>query len=136
METWEGNVAGRIGLGVAIDYALAWGLGPIRRRVSLLADDLRARLAEIPGLRLRDLGIARCGIVSFEVAGRDAPAMRVALAREGINIETSSAAATRLDMTARGLDCLLRASVHYYNTEDEVARFGDAVATLCAEDAR
>ncbi len=131
-ETWEGNVAGKIGLGVAIDYALAWGLGPIRRRVTGLADALRARLAEIPGVSLRDLGIARCGIVSFEVEGRDPLAVRAALARAGFNIETSSAAATRLDMTARGLDCLVRASVHYYNTEDEVARFGDALAALAA----
>ncbi len=131
-ETWEGNVAGKIGLGVAIDYALGWGLGAIRSRVTALADALRARLAEIPGVALRDLGVARCGIVSFEVAGRDPLALRAALGRAGFNIETSSAAATRLDMAARGLDCLLRASVHYYNTEDEVARFAEAVAALAA----
>ncbi len=129
-ENWEGNVAGKIGLGVAIDYALGWGLDAIAARVRALAERLRAELAAIPGVRLRDLGRERCGIVSFEVAGLAPDAVRRALAEKRINVETSSAAATRLDMTARGLECLVRASVHYYNTDDEIARLCEAVASL------
>jgi len=37
---------------------------------------------------------------------------------------------TLLDARARQLPDLVRASVHYYNTEEEVARFAAAVATL------
>jgi selenocysteine lyase/cysteine desulfurase len=122
-ENWETYVAGKIGLGVAIDYALGWGLDAIRERVYGLAARLRARLAGLPGVTLRDLGVERCGIVSFTVDGADPTEVTQALAAERINVTTSSSASTRLDMEARGLDRVVRASVHYYNSEEEVDRF-------------
>lgn len=129
-ENWEGNVAGKLGLGVAIDYALNWGLQAIRDRIYTLADELRARLTEIPGVTVHDIGVERCGIVTFRVAGIGVADVAAALDARGINVSTSSAASTRLDMETRGLEQLVRASVHYYNSEDEVARFCAAVAAL------
>jgi selenocysteine lyase/cysteine desulfurase len=129
-ENWEGNVAGKLGLGVAIGYALDWGLEAIRDRIYALADDLRARLAGIPGVTVHDIGAERCGIVTFRVAGIGAADVAAALGVQGINVSTSSAASTRLDMATRGLDMLVRASVHYYNSEDEVERLCAAVAAL------
>jgi selenocysteine lyase/cysteine desulfurase len=41
----------------------------------------------------------------------------------GVNVSVSSAPSTRLDFEQRGLQHVLRASPHYYNTEDEVADF-------------
>jgi len=37
-ENWETNYATKIGLGVAVDYALSWGLDAINHRVTTLAD--------------------------------------------------------------------------------------------------
>src|SRR5438552_12507234 len=43
-ETWETNYAGKIGLGVAIDYALQWGMDTLWRRIKNLAYKLRTQL--------------------------------------------------------------------------------------------
>jgi cysteine desulfurase/selenocysteine lyase len=129
-ENWETNYATKIGLGVAIDYALDWGIDATWARVQSLAASLRAQLTAIPGVTLRDIGAKQCGIVTFTVAGRDPDAIQRALAAQAINATTTSAFGTRLDMEARGLTIMLRASVHYYNSEDEIARFCTAIAAL------
>jgi cysteine desulfurase/selenocysteine lyase len=126
-ENWESYVAGRLGLGAAADYALAIGLDAIWARVRSLAETLRHALGEIPGVTVRDLGRERCGIVTFTTEGVSAAELCQNLAAAKINVKTSSILSTRYDMTARGLDLLLRASVHYYNTEDEIARFCEVV---------
>ena len=41
----------------------------------------------------------------------------------------------RYDFEARGLDAVARASVHYYNTEDELARFVGALRASRARSA-
>jgi selenocysteine lyase/cysteine desulfurase len=129
-ENWESCVAGQLGLGVATDYAQAWGLDAIAERVGLLAEGLRHGLAEIPGVAVRDLGRRRSGIVSFTVEGIAAGEVERRLRAQAINVATSSPASTLLDARARALPDLVRASVHYYNSEAEVARFLAAVAGL------
>lgn len=119
-ETFEGHVGGRIGLGVAVDYALSIGLDHIRRRVFALADRLRAGLAAMPGVTVCDTGEVRCGIVTFTVDGASPDTVKQALAAERINVSTSTAATALLDFSGRGLDAVVRAGVHYYNTEDEL----------------
>jgi selenocysteine lyase/cysteine desulfurase len=129
-ENWERNVAALLGLGAAADYALGWGLADIAARVETLADDLRRRLADIPGVSIRDRGRRRCGIVSFTIEGKPARGIAAALRQQRINTHPSGPASTLLDARARQLPDLVRASVHYYNTEEEVARFVAAVAAL------
>lgn len=121
-ENWETNYAGKVGLGAALDYALGWGLEEIRDRVYYLAEDLRSRLSGLPGVRVRDLGAERCGIVTFTVEGTTAEEVSHRLRERGINTSVSAPNSTLLDMQERGLDALVRASVHYYNTEEEVDR--------------
>ncbi len=129
-ENWETNYAGKIGLGVAIDYALGWGLDAIWARVSQLARTLRERLHDVSGVTLRDLGTQQCGIVTFTVNGRDPQDIRRALAMERINVSVSLAEYARLDMAARGLPSVVRASLHYYNTDDEIEHLCAAVTRL------
>jgi len=129
-ENWETYYAGKIALGVAVDYALAWGLPAIRARVYMLAGQLRERLAARPGVTLRDKGAERCGIVTFTVEGCAAALIKQVLRSEAINVSVSSYAGTRLDMEDRKLPGVVRASLHYYNSEEEIERFCAALEPL------
>ena len=129
-ENWEANYAGKIGLAMAIDYALEWKLETIWTRVSSLATSLRSRLNDLPGVTVRDLGAVQCGIVSCTVEGKEPHDVRQALWARKINVWVSEPSSTRLDTEARGLSGLLRASVHYYNSEEEVERFCEALAAI------
>ena len=127
-ETWEASHALQLGLGRAIDYALEIGLEGAWRRISRLALGLRERLGALPGVQLHDLGETRCGIVSFSIAGAPPEQVKAELAQRGIHVELSFVEDTRLDLETRGLTSFLRASVHYYNTEEEIDRPVGAVA--------
>jgi cysteine desulfurase / selenocysteine lyase len=129
-ENWETNYAAKIGLGVAVDYALDWGLENIEHRVTELAGYLRQRLQGIEGVDLHDQGRRQCGIVTFTVRGFAAREVGERLSQRGINVSVSIADYARLDLPARGLTDLVRASVHYYNTEDEIDRLLDVLSTM------
>jgi len=124
-ETWESNVAGHIGLGAAVEYALAWDIDDIEERVTRLAERLRAMLAERPGVRLHDQGARKCGIVTFTVDGVPAEEIQQKLAAAGVNTSVSLVSHALNDLTRRGLGDLVRASVHYYNTDEELALLCD-----------
>jgi len=129
-ESFECSVAARIGLGVAIDYAMQWGLDVIWRRVRDLAYALRTQLSPIPGVIVHDRGITQCGIVTFTFEGKDPAIIKQILARQRINVTVSERRSTLLDMDERGLTSLVRASVHYYNSEEEVEHFCQAIEML------
>ncbi len=131
-ENWENYVAGKIGLGVAVDYALDIGLEPIARRVQGLASDLRARMAALRGVSVRDLGAEKSGIISFSVGGVPPDEVKEKMAAAGINISTSSAHSTMQDMHRRGISLMNRMGLHYYNTEAELDRFMDCLGSIAA----
>jgi selenocysteine lyase/cysteine desulfurase len=129
-ENWETYVAGKIGLGVAADYALALGIDRIWPRARSLAAELRKRLAELPSVTVLDRGEVLGAIVTFSVAGRRVADVQAALAAQSINVSTTTASSARLDLDARGIEELVRASVHYYNTAEELDRLVGCVAGL------
>ena len=127
-ENWESFTAGRIGLMNAVRYARAIGLENIELRVTLLASALRFALSSIPGITLQDQGAQKCGIVTFTRHCEDAEAIRTRLHTANINVSTTNRSSALLDFDARGLTSIVRASVHYYNTEAEIGRFVDVLA--------
>jgi len=131
-ETWENNYAARLGLGVALDYAQAIGIEGIAARCRMLAGRLRSGLGGIPGVMIHDLGPQPAAIVTFSVPGFEADAVQTHLARARINVSTSSPSSTLLDARRRELPAIVRASPHYYNTEDETDRLTRAIRKLAA----
>ena len=129
-ENWEFNYAAVIGLGVAVDYALGWGLEAIEDRVVKLAHHLRLRLDEELGLPVYDLGRRRCGIVTTALPGTEAAEVRRRLNAQGINTSHSTPGSTRIDAEKRRLPDLLRLSVHYYNSEEEIDRLIQALREI------
>jgi len=129
-ECWEHDVAARLGLGAAAEEAVAIGLDRAYARTQALADSLRSQLSALPRATVHDKGAEKCGIVTFTVDGMDAAAVRAALWEARINTWITHNDMTRLDMDERALTVMVRASVHYYNTEDEVSRFCRAVSAL------
>ncbi len=131
-ENWEFNYAAVIGLGVAVDYALSWGLPAIEKRVGDLAESLRSQAAEIAGVKVHDLGVKRCGICSLSSNSMSSQEIKAQMSARGINTSVSPQTSTLLDTRKRDLPPVLRASVHYYNTEEEVERFIAALAEIAA----
>lgn len=127
-ENWERFVAGQIGLGAAVKYARSVSLPAIEARVTELGAALRAALGDVPGVSVQDLGTRKCGIVTFTKDGVTPQDITAKLSAHGMNISVSNRTSAQLDLGPRGLDHLARASVHYYNTEDEITRFVEAVA--------
>lgn len=122
-ENWETYYAGKIGLGTAIDYALGWGIDSTWERIKHLAEQLREGLRDLEFVTIRDLGKERCGIVTFTVRDTDSAEIKAKLAENNINVSISLKEYSRIELAKRGIENLVRASVHYYNTVDEIERF-------------
>ena len=129
-ENWESNFAGIYGLKKAVDYINAIGMEPIWQRVAHLGKELRQALGAVDKVIVHDIGAVQGGIVTFSMAGYTAVEVKAKMAEKAINISWLATPNARLDMEARGIPELARASVHYYNSEEEIARFVAEIGRL------
>lgn len=125
-ENWERNVAALIGLGVAVDYALDIGIDNIEKRVSHLARTLHDELQKMSNVVVQERSIELSGITTFSRTDQDADSTRQQLMQAGINTSISRQSNAQLDLGKQQLD-VNRASIHYYNTEEEIERFIDVL---------
>jgi cysteine desulfurase/selenocysteine lyase len=116
------NYVGMVGLEASARYLLEHGLQNIRRRIIVLADQLRDGLAEIPGVTL--YGPAeqerRTSIVSFTVAGHNPKQIVERMEMRGIVL------AERESLDKK----MVRASPHLFNTEDDIQTVIRAIRDL------
>jgi cysteine desulfurase / selenocysteine lyase len=124
-EISECNVAAKLGLTYAIQNTLDIGMENIWQRIQHLGQILRTTLSMMDHIQVQDLGKVKCGIVTFTVDmdGIDLFQLCGALRRRNVNTSVSVRDHTLIDMTARNLDHMIRASIHYFNTEDDIQTF-------------
>ena len=122
-ENWESSYANILGLKVAIDYANSLGMDRVWNRIQELGRSLREKLLSIPGVAIHDSGKVKGGIVSFSVAGVGATEVKAYMKKHGVNVSWMDQPSARLELEAKGIPELVRASVHYYNTHSEIEQF-------------
>ncbi|MFJ3669694.1 FAD-dependent oxidoreductase [Streptomyces sp. NPDC090106] len=119
-ETWESSHALRLGLGTALEETLGLGVERIRDHVTALAATLRTALPDVPGVRLADPAAAASGIVTFLRDDEDPRETVRDLRALGFRLTTVPASHGQWDLGSRGLERVVRASLHVYNSADDV----------------
>lgn len=129
-ENWEQYFAGKAALGTAIEYALSYGIKSIQSRIYQLAEKLRKKLSDVEGLRVTDEGVEKCGIVTLTATQMPPSEIMRHLREHRINVSTSKGSGNLVSFQSRGLTEVVRASVHYYNTEQEIDYFIETLRTI------
>jgi len=121
------SIADVVGMGAAADYLVAVGREQIAARESELAAHAAARLAEIPGLALVG-GKRSAPIFAFNLPGIHPHDVATIVDREGVAIRSGHHCAEPLHRRF-GLDASARASLAFYNTEEEIDLLAAALLT-------
>ena len=116
------NIAGFIGLGVAVDYLQAIGMAHIEAREGELLAHATEELLKIDGLRIFGRAPGKAAVISFLIAGAHAHDLATLLDLEGVAIRSGQHCAHPL-LQSYGVAATCRASLAFYNTHDEVERF-------------
>ena len=129
---FEAPIAAQLGLGVAVEHTLGLGLEAVAGRVGPQGEALRRGLAAVDGVEIHDGGVRRSGIVTFTATGVAPELVAERASAAGINVSVSTSPWALLDMTAPRPTSVVRASPHYYNTDTELDRLVDVVASVSA----
>jgi cysteine desulfurase/selenocysteine lyase len=113
------NIAGVIGLGAAIDYVTALGIGAIAAHEDELLRHGTELLQAIPGLRLIGTARHKAGVLSFVLEGIHPHDIGTVLDYEGIAVRTGHHCAQPV-MDRYGLTATTRASLACFNTRQEL----------------
>ena len=120
------NIAGGIGLGVALDYVSDVGLEKIAAHETELLNYASRKLQELPGLKLIGTAKNRASIASFVLDQLHAHDLGTILDSEGIAIRAGHHCAMPV-MQHYGVAATARASFAFYNTFSEVDRLMDGL---------
>ncbi|MFT4043706.1 MAG: aminotransferase class V-fold PLP-dependent enzyme [Gordonia sp. (in: high G+C Gram-positive bacteria)] len=131
-ETWESGVAARLGLGTAIDEALARGSEPTARWLAHTGRTIRRGLTAIPGVTVTDPIDTASAIVTFIVDGVAAADVVTRLAELQVRVVSVPATHGQWDLGDRAITAVVRASAHVYNDDADIDSLLDAVAAVAA----
>jgi cysteine desulfurase/selenocysteine lyase len=120
------NIAGHVGLGVAVDYLSAIGMDAIEARETELLAHATEALTAIDGLRILGTAPEKAAVISFLVEGAHAHDLATLLDLEGVAVRSGQHCAHPL-LQFYGVPATCRASFAFYNTHDEIERFAEAI---------
>ncbi len=129
-ENFEVSFAAKVGLGQAMHYATSIGTSHIENRIIELGNYCRDSLRNNAGATIRDLGEHCGGIVMFTKSGVEPGEIRSLLSKHKINIWVSAGSGSLIEFQKRGIESLARASIHYFNTHEEIDRMVKLVASM------
>lgn len=125
------NAAGAAGLKAAIDYIEKVGFDYIGEREIALTSRAIEKMKKIPHVNIigSENADEHTGIVTFTIDNVHPHDISEILTADGIAVRAGHHCAQPL-LTHLGLNSTARASFAFYNTEDEVDKFTDSVATI------
>ncbi len=112
-------IAAAIGLGAAVDYLSAIGMGAIEEHELGLLNDATEKVSRMPGLRIIGTAKDKAPVLSFIVDGVHPHDIGTLLNQEGIAVRTGHHCAQPV-MQRYKLPATSRASFSFYNTTAEV----------------
>lgn len=116
------NIAGFVGLGVAVDYYRELDLDAAHAWEQQLLAYATERLREVPGLRLFGDVAEKEPVISFLIEGTQSTDLATLLDLEGVAVRSGHHCAHPL-MQHYGVPATLRASLAFYNTMEEIDVF-------------
>ena len=125
------NATGAVGMAAAIEYIKNVGFDTIMRTEEELTTRLIEGLRQIPEVTVygQEDPKKHCGIVTFNIEGCHPHDVSSVLDTEHIAIRAGHHCAQPL-MQYMGVGATARASLYFYNTEEEIDRFVDAVSKV------
>jgi cysteine desulfurase/selenocysteine lyase len=113
------HIAGAIGLGAAVDYIRGLSWEWIESHEQALLEYATNAMLDIPGVRIVGTAKQKASVLSFVIDGVHAHDIGTILDMEGIAIRTGHHC-TQPVMDRLGLPATARASLAFYNTQEEV----------------
>ncbi|WP_276967573.1 aminotransferase class V-fold PLP-dependent enzyme [Metallibacterium scheffleri] len=113
------NIAGFVGLRVAVDYLQGIGMSRIAAREQELLAYATQQLKQVPGLRIIGEAAHKAAVISFLIEGAHAHDLATLLDLEGVAVRSGHHCAHPL-MQFYGVPATCRASFAFYNTFAEV----------------
>ncbi len=120
------NYTGAIGLGAALGYVQSIGIGEIKEHEAHLVRLMTEQLEGIPGLTLYGKPKERISVFSFLLDQIHPYDAGMILDKMGIAVRTGTHC-TQPVMDHFGIAGTIRASLVFYNTEEEVSRFAEGL---------
>ncbi len=120
------NIAGGIGLGVAVDYLQEVGMDKVFEHEKELLNYAFEKMNEIPDIEIYGPRENRLGVISFNIRDIHPHDIAGVLDQHGIAVRSGNHCTQPL-LARLGVENTVRASFYIYNTFEEIDRFVDAL---------